>query len=268
MPCHQTHVQCAVIVEVVVGRQTIRARAGAAATSSPQHVVMWTRRRLLVLAAALPATAELPRGPHSISVGAETLHGCTCLPRSVDTGEVVHDGCGWPEQGWCDVEPGCEGARNVSTAGDYDGWDECACTSDHTSGGSACGSVGGLWGPMERLRARLRGAGGAGGGGGRRQPSKFSSEHQSLGWPQAVLSLVQGLAAGVVASPATPPPSVHLPAAQPPPPPQRRGSEQAEVASAEMQAHQQRFERWRGRSCVSLLPPSPPLWPHRHFNLW
>ena len=43
------------------------------------------------------------------------------------SGEMF-EGCGWPEYGWCDVEPGCAGAKEASAPGDelvYDGWDEC-----------------------------------------------------------------------------------------------------------------------------------------------
>ena len=58
-----------------------------------------------------------------------TKAGCRCMPTSLDhnTGKYF-EGCGWPTQGWCDVAPGCAGAREASAPDDelrYDGWDEC-----------------------------------------------------------------------------------------------------------------------------------------------
>ena len=57
-----------------------------------------------------------------------TVAGCTCKPSSYEGSTKIGDGC-VPEEvvdsktGWCDVEPGCQGAQERTE--DYDGFDAC-----------------------------------------------------------------------------------------------------------------------------------------------
>lgn len=51
-----------------------------------------------------------------------TKNGCECLPTTFDYDNENHwDGCG--KENWCDVQPGCENAKEKTV--EYDGWDEC-----------------------------------------------------------------------------------------------------------------------------------------------
>ena len=71
------------------------------------------------------AAAKIVAGEHQAPVAAiTTRHGCVCKPASTSPRSGHRfDGCGWPEYGWCDVEPGCSHARE-QIAG-YAGWDTC-----------------------------------------------------------------------------------------------------------------------------------------------
>ena len=77
------------------------------------------------VAAAKIVAEEHEHGEHQAAVAAiTTRHGCVCKPASTSPRSGHRfEGCGWPEYGWCDVEPGCSHARE-QIAG-YAGWDTC-----------------------------------------------------------------------------------------------------------------------------------------------
>ena len=54
-----------------------------------------------------------------------TENGCVCKAVWEDDDDRTHTGCP-PTERWCEVEPGCATAKEVSD--DYDGWDECSAT--------------------------------------------------------------------------------------------------------------------------------------------
>lgn len=58
------------------------------------------------------------------SAGAVTTeHGCVCKAVWDDDDDRTFTGCP-PSEKWCEVEPGCEAAKEKDD--DYDGWDECS----------------------------------------------------------------------------------------------------------------------------------------------
>ena len=79
---------------------------------------------VIVLAAVglYPGGAE-----HAEGSGVLTHNGCTCAPFTYDGDHQIGAGCvpeaAGAETGWCDVEPGCDAARDARE--DHDGWDTC-----------------------------------------------------------------------------------------------------------------------------------------------
>ena len=71
------------------------------------------------------ASATQPPFPGMQDVAFATRNGCTCLPQSIDTRGNVFTGCNAPRGQWCDVLPGCAGARPGKIGGNYGGWDYC-----------------------------------------------------------------------------------------------------------------------------------------------
>ena len=81
---------------------------------------------VLVQGASGPEVDHHGGGEDEDSPVSLTLGGCRCKPVSVDFADALNPRqWAWccSNSGWCDVEPGCEAARDVSS--DYSGWDHC-----------------------------------------------------------------------------------------------------------------------------------------------
>eukprot|EP01052_Picozoa_sp_SAG31_P022111 SAG31_NODE_1744_length_7379_cov_28.134753_4_plen_199_part_00 len=87
----------------------------------------WALLAVLLCSSSCDATA---------SAGMRTKNGCECLQyTSTEAGEVF-EGC-HPSQNFCDVAPGCDGAKDADAILNYGGWDECSVASDSTAAPSS-----------------------------------------------------------------------------------------------------------------------------------
>jgi hypothetical protein len=91
----------------------------------PPHEYNW---EVIVAVVILAAVGLYPSSGDTAESGALLTHGgCTCAPYTYEGDRTVGAGCipdaGGDNIGWCDVEPGCAAAKDVTA--DSDGWDTC-----------------------------------------------------------------------------------------------------------------------------------------------